>query len=142
MVTPKKPAYIFATLLDSLRYSMEPEPEVILHPARFSAVLGFPGDAADKYDSSNSSNSLSKLNVAYEGQDIKELFWIFDESGIKFEKKSTGGIDETRILRGKKNNFSHMPILGPVSASSAFLGASITLKALPLSRILGTLKLL
>ena len=73
-----------------LSYSMEPEPTEDLHPARFSAVLGFPDDAADTYDSS--SHSLSKQNVAYEGRDVNELLaWPFDRREIialvKFLKK-------------------------------------------------------
>lgn len=154
MVTPKKEDWIFATVPmingknNYLSYSMEPEPTEDLHPARFSAVLGFPDDAADTYDSS--SHSLSKQNVAYEGRDVNELLaWPFDRREI-IEEKSTGGIDGALALSDKKKNFSNMPIIGPVSASSAFVGiatlngegpSGVGPLAKQISEILGTIRL-
>jgi len=124
-VTPKEPdsdfIYVSKNSLNFLNYTMHPKPEYDAQPVLFSAVLGFPEAAACKYDPSSPKNALRLKNVVYEGQDINELFWL-DKENTKMIK-STGGIDGDMLLRrDKARNFSEMPIVGPVSASSAALG--------------------
>jgi len=125
-VTPKKdsPNWIYATpfIKNFLHYTIEhPEQLEIFHPVRFSAMLGYPEADADPYDT-YTENLLSNMDVQYEGQDVKETFVII--------KKDTDITSSVGIGLDNNRNFSKMPIAGPVSASSAFLG-SFTVQQLP-----------
>jgi hypothetical protein len=98
-----------------LEYTVEPAAPEMLLPARFSAVLGYPGDPADPYDSSG---LLKTYEVEYKGKNYPRDFFKGKQEWA--ESIDSKGIDATLNLN---ENFSDMPILGPVSASSAFIGA-------------------
>ena len=127
--TKKKPDFLLKTKFNNfLHYTMYPEPKEQFHPARFSAVLGYPDKKADEYDScphdSDQCVPLEEQNVVYTGKDLNEEICLFDLLPDKTNIKSTGGIsaDASTLMMDKDQNFSDMPISGPVSASSAFLG--------------------
>ena len=97
-----------------LRYSISPSPPVEFLPARFSAVLGDPNAPADEFDSSG---LLSKYQVKYSGKDFPFTLLLKEQTWAKSSLGISASLNE-------QNNFSDMPIQGPVSASSAFVGAT------------------
>jgi hypothetical protein len=97
-----------------LRYSIFPSPPVEFLPARFSAVLGDPNAPADEFDSSG---LLSKYQVKYSGKDFPFTLLLKEQPWAKSSFGISASLNE-------QDNFSDMPIQGPVSASSAFVGAT------------------
>ena len=103
--------------MNYLKYNINSDPPTKYIPVRFSGVLGCPNEPADAYDSSG---LLSKYEVEYKGKD-------FPFKSLREKEWATSCPDINAALN-EHNNFKDLPLTGPVSASSAFLGG-VTFKA-------------
>jgi len=137
----KGPDVIFSDFPKAkLEYTIDSN--VLYFPVKFSTILGYPNaplSVTDKYDSSDE-GLLSTYNVEYDGFNLDKKKILAGKIPVLCVDYLEGeSIDGINAILSDLNNFKDMPLVGPVSASSAFAG-TLTLNG-ALSNLLGALEI-